>query len=309
MPSEELVFTSRGNRLAGTLYQPIEGAPHPALVAVHTASGGERSDPYYDHLKTWLTRHGIATLIFDRSGSGASAGSFQTADFTDLAEDVVAAAECLQTRPDIDPHRIGLHGTSQGAWIAPIAAVRKPEIALIVAVSASGVSPAEQMDYGVAVHLAQAGFDQSVVDQAIALRQLVNGYFRGQLSREAVASALSRHEHEAWFQPAYLFTSARLPQDVRSSKWHYELDYQPLPIWSQVQQPTLFLFAGEDAWVPIEQSIGNYRQVTAAQPDVTLQQIPGTDHLMRDQQGQISSGYLQTLVAWLGVRFALSATS
>ena len=36
-----------------------------------------------------------------------------------LAEDVVAAVDYVQTVPKIDKRRIGLAGYSQGAWVAP----------------------------------------------------------------------------------------------------------------------------------------------------------------------------------------------
>lgn len=306
MASEDIVFFSNNTRLAGTLYKPGSNPPYPAMIAIHPATGGERTDPFYEHLKSELPRHSIAVLVFDRRGSGASEGHFATADFQDLADDVVAVAEYLQSRPDIDPARIGLHGTSQGAWIAPIAAVRKPDIALVVAVSASGVSPADQMNYGVAFHLERAGLDAVVIDKAIELRNLVNEYYRGRVDREAVATELCRFEQEPWFKQAYLFASSKLPVDITQSKWHYEMDYQPLAIWPEVRQPTLFLFAAVDEWVPIDQSMINYQQATTPLSDVTLKQIPGTDHLMRDPAGELAQAYLDALSDWLTSRFSVT---
>ena len=299
MKSEEILFQSKGSRLAGTLYEPDGDPPYPAITVVHPASGGERTDPFYEHLKSELPRHGIAVLIFDRRGSGASQGDFETADFEDLAGDVISAVEYLQSQPDIDHTKIGLHGTSQGAWIAPIAAARKPDIAFVVAVSASGVSPADQMNYGVAFHLERDGFEQAAVRKAIELRNLVNEYFRGHVAREDVAAQLSRFEHEPWYENAYLYPSEELPADVTQRKWHYEMDYEPLAIWKKVTQPTLFLFAEVDEWVPIEQSMLNYKKATAHLKDVTLKRIHDTDHLMRDPAGEISEEYLEALVGWL----------
>ena len=85
MISEEIVFLNENRRLAGTLYEPESKPLYPALVAVHPASGGERTDAFYEHLKTELPRRGIAVCIFDRRGSGSSEGDFETADFEDLA--------------------------------------------------------------------------------------------------------------------------------------------------------------------------------------------------------------------------------
>ena len=306
MKTDEFLFESSDITLTGTLYKPDSVAPYSALVVVHPASGGERSDPFYDHLKSELPRHGVAVLIFDRRGAGASGGDFKTADFEDLAGDVISAVEYLQSRPDIDKNRIGLHGTSQGAWIAPIAAARKPEIAFIIAVSASGVSPADQMNYGVAFHLRQEGFEQTVVDQAIQLRNLVNEYFRGHVSREDAIAELSRFESESWYERSYLHPSSELPADITHSKWHYEMDYEPLSIWSGVKQPVLFLFAEVDEWVPVEQSMLNYKNATAHLYDVTLKQIQGTDHLMREQSGEISREYLETLITWLETKLGFN---
>jgi uncharacterized protein len=299
MISEEVSFFSQNIKLAGTLYQPETVTPYPAVVAVHPASEDERTSPFYEHLKSELPQHGIAAFIFDRRGSGASEGVFETASFEDLAGDVVSAVEYLQSRPDIDKTKIGLHGTSQGAWIAPIAVAHKPAIAFIVAVSASGVSPAEQMNYGVVFRLEKDGFDQNVVDKAIELRNLVNKYFRRQVSQEETIATLSLYENEAWYEKAYLYPSQELPVDITQSKWHYEMDYEPLSIWKKVRQPTLFLFAEVDEWVPIEQSMINYKNATVHLDDVTLTQVNGTDHLMRTQSGETSKEYLEILIDWL----------
>lgn len=299
MTPEKIFFSSQNIRLAGTLYRPDTAAPHPAVVAVHPASEVERKSWFFDHLKSELPRHGIAVLVFDRRGSGASKGNFETADFESLAGDVISAVEYLQTRPDIDKNKIGLHGTSQGAWIVPIAAARKPDIACIVAVSGSGVSPADQMNYGVAFHLEKDGYNQAVVRKAIELRNLVNEYFRGRISREQAAAQLSRFEDEPWYEQAYLYPSAELPVDITQSKWHYEMDYEPLLVWKRVTQPVLFLFAEVDEWVPIEQSMLNYRNATAHLTDVKVRQMRSADHLMRNQAGEISQEYLDILVDWL----------
>ncbi len=306
MPSEKVHFISDKARLVGTLHQPDGDGPFPAIVVVHPANRGETSDPFFDHLRSELPRAGIAVMLFDRRGSGESEGHFATADFVALADDVVAAVDYLQSRPDVDKARIGLHGTSQGGWIAPIAAARRPDIALIVAVAASGVSPADQMDYGVAFHLRQAGFDQVSVERAVQLRRLTNEYFRGNVEHEKAFAELSRFEKEPWFSQAYLFSGSRLPIDVTQSKWYHEMDYEPLSVWQTIFQPSLFLFAEMDEWVPTEQSMSNYQQATSHLADVSLVRIPGTDHLMRDRQGAPSAEYLNTMVSWLRSRLRVS---
>ena len=305
-PPEEVAFFNQGLKFSGTLYRPDGNRPSPAVVVVHPASAGQRIDPFYDHLKPELPKHGLAVLVFDRRGSGASEGNFETADFEDLAGDAIAAVEYLQSRPEIDRAKIGLHGTSQGGWIAPIVAARKTDGAFLIAVSACGVTPADQMDYGVEFHMKQDGFDRSIIENALELRKLVNEYFRGHVKRKNVATKLSRVESEPWFEKAYLYPGSELPADITQSKWYHEMDYEPLSVWKRVHQPTLFLFAEVDEWVPIEPSMVNYKMATTHLQDVTFSQIPGTDHLMRNAAGQTSQEYCDILLGWLRSRFAIA---
>jgi len=57
---------------------------------------------------------------------------------------VEAAVAYLKTRPEVDPHRIGLAGHSEGGVIAPMVAARNRDIAFIVMMAGSGV-PGDQI--------------------------------------------------------------------------------------------------------------------------------------------------------------------
>jgi len=279
------------------------------MVVLHAANGGTRQFTFYQHLTTQLPARGVAVLVFDRRGSGHSSGDFETASFETLARDGSAAVDYLRSRDDIDKERMGMYGISQGGWIAPLAAARRPDIAFLIIVSGCGVSPAKQMDYGASYTLRQAGFPEDVIARAIALRNRVNQYYRGHTPREMVAADLDRAQNEPWFQFAYLGGSENLPEDVTKDKWWYELDYDPLPIWQQIQQPTLFLFAEQDQWVPIAESMSSLGLATAHLKDVTMAQIEGTDHLMGQINSQetayVSEGYIEMMVAWLTKRLGL----
>jgi pimeloyl-ACP methyl ester carboxylesterase len=298
MESETIVF-NRDVPLAGTLYRPSGPGPHPALVVLHGSSGGERHSPFYRHLAERLPPAGIAVFLYDRRGSGESGGDFETADFEVLAADGAAAANALTTREDIDPARIGVYGISQGGWIAPIVAARRPATACVVVVSGSGVSPAEQMDYATARVGREMGFDEAVVERVLYLRGRVNAYYRGQAPRAAVQAELDSARGEPWYGQAF---QSELPADIRASKWFYEMDYDPLPIWREVRQPTLFLFAEDDRWIPVARSRAAFEAATAHLSDVTFAEIPDGDHLMGLEDPadpRISESYLGVLLTWL----------
>lgn len=103
-----IVFDNRGARFSGTLYLPREGKPHAAVVALHGAQAPLRSAPLYRHLTEVMPRLGIAVLLYDRRGSGAStSGGAAPGNFDLLADDAVAAFSRLGREQDIDPKRIG----------------------------------------------------------------------------------------------------------------------------------------------------------------------------------------------------------
>ena len=303
MVAEEVIFTNETVQLVGTLYKPDTQTTYPALVVLHAANGGTRQFPFYQHLVTHLPACGIAVLLFDRRGSGHSSGDFETASFETLAEDGNAAVNYLRTRNDINKKQIGLYGISQGGWIAPLVVGLRSDIAFLIIVSGCGVSPAKQMDYGATYTLRQQGFTENTIAQAIALRNRVNEYYRGNISREVISAELDSAQSESWFQEAYINSSKGLPEDVTKSKWWQELDYDPLLIWKQIQPPTLFLFAEDDRWVPVVESTSKLEKATAHLKDLAIIQIKGTDHLMyktRDKKAEtISEEYVETMVAWL----------
>lgn len=145
--SEQVSFSNGAVKLSGTLYLPAGNERHAALVVFHAANGGTRDFHAYRHLTTALPAAGIAVLVFDRRGSGASTGDFTTATFKDLAGDGLAGIALLKKRRDIDPLRIGVWGVSQGGWLAPLAATLSRDVAFVVSVSVPGGRPPKQTDY------------------------------------------------------------------------------------------------------------------------------------------------------------------
>jgi predicted esterase len=52
---------------------------------------------------------------------------------------VLAGVNFLKTRKEINPHKIGLIGHSEGGIIAPMVAVKSPDVAFIVLLAGTGV--------------------------------------------------------------------------------------------------------------------------------------------------------------------------
>ncbi len=129
---EEVTVTNEaaGIKLAGTLTLPAGEGPHPAVVLITGSGPQDRNESLMGHhpflvLADHLTRNGIAVLRCDDRGVAQSTGDFSKAVTTDFADDALAGVAWLRTRKEIDPHKIGLIGHSEGGVAAPMAAVRE----------------------------------------------------------------------------------------------------------------------------------------------------------------------------------------
>ena len=105
---EEVSFRNGDVTLSGTLLLPLTKEPHTAVVFLHGAGAEGRFASRF--LAEHFTRYGIAALIYDKRGVGKSTGDWRRSDFSDLAEDAIAAVCLLQQRKEINPQQIGIYG-------------------------------------------------------------------------------------------------------------------------------------------------------------------------------------------------------
>jgi hypothetical protein len=113
MATEQVRFHSRGTALAGTLKLPEGAGPEGPVPAVTQGPGwlGLRDAKLYHPYHEALLAAGIAVLVFDYRGFGDSDGDATYLDPRTQVEDWQAAITYLQTRPEIDPRRIGAFGS------------------------------------------------------------------------------------------------------------------------------------------------------------------------------------------------------
>jgi uncharacterized protein len=123
-------FDSDGISLAGNFTIP-EGVQHgriPGLVVAHGFAGAR-----YPTLAAHLAGLGYGVLSFDFRGYGQSAGDRGNVVPQDQVSDISNAVGWLEGRPEIDPKRIGVVGSSLGGSIAIMAAAKDPRIKVCVA--------------------------------------------------------------------------------------------------------------------------------------------------------------------------------
>ncbi len=241
---ESTTFADGTVRLAASIYRPAAPGAHPAIVEIH--GGGADTRAKYESKATFLARRGITTLIYDKRGTGASTGDWETASMEELARDALAGAEVLRARKGVDPRRVGVEGFSQGGWVAPLAASLDPRVAFVVVGSASGIDPMAQSVFEVQNEMRAAGDPDSIVELATRLRQRLYAAPRGE-SRRTLGDELRLLRTTPGFVRSGLPDSlnASTPDGVEQF-----LHFDPEGAWRRVHVPVLAYWGEKDIHLP-----------------------------------------------------------
>jgi dipeptidyl aminopeptidase/acylaminoacyl peptidase len=152
----EIVITKAadGTEIHNQLFLPKDVRPgerRPAIIFVH---GGPLRQmlPAYHYMEVyhlfygvnqWLASQGYVVLSVNYRGGIGYGKSFRTAPNTNLRgnseyQDVVAGGQYLQSRPDVDPKRVGIWGLSYGGLLTSQALARNSDM-FIAGVDLAGV--------------------------------------------------------------------------------------------------------------------------------------------------------------------------
>jgi uncharacterized protein len=290
VPDTPLVLRCRDARLAASLARP-EGRCRAAVAALHPADDPSRRQFLFEHLATVLPRHGVAVLRYDRRAALPGRDVPYELQAEDLARGLEALAEVAGPVPT------GLWGFSQGAWVALLTAARRADIAFLVLVGCSAVSPARQMRYGTAEQLRRAGYGPECLAELAGLRRAYESFQRGRLARQQAQQVVDSCAGRAWFGLSWV------PRTLPDAPDWDDMDFDPAACISRIRCPVL-AFYGTDEWIPVPESIGVWR---AAYPDparLAIHELPGTAHHPtyggRRELAAISPEYTARLTRWLG---------
>jgi pimeloyl-ACP methyl ester carboxylesterase len=280
--SEDLIISAGNLQLAGTLYLPLSG-PASAVVFVHGAGPTVRRDGYHE-VARHFARKGVAALIYDKRGCGASTGDWTRAGLYDLAEDALACVRLLRSRGDINPTQVGLWGLSQGASIIPIAASRSPEVAFVIAVG-------------------------GCLDFEGAMR-----YFRANLFRRfghpSAALDIANKTFLIQVDLANRVRSGSLPAPrTLQGTCRFEFDLDQAAVWRQVRQPILAIYGERDRQVPVAESSAALAAAVeqSGNSDFTLIIYPDASHSVgKTRTGELGEEwtgyvpeYLEDMTDWV----------
>ena len=183
---EAITFpASDGAMLSGWYIPSTNGA---AIIAVHANSGNRTGVIYHTQL---LAEQGYGVLLFDVRGFGESEGSQFPYPSGGLAEDVLGAVAYLQTRPDVDPQRIGALGLSMGAIIVLRAAAQTADIQAVVADGADEMEGVDEISAFAEIPSFMKGYIQVVSAMAFRLMGITTE-FPGPMVSDGIARIAPR---------------------------------------------------------------------------------------------------------------------
>jgi pimeloyl-ACP methyl ester carboxylesterase len=215
--------------------------------------------------------------MYDKRGQGQSTGTFVDT-IPAMERDVAAAVAFLRTRPDVDPARIALMGTSQGAVAAPLVASRDPVIAAVVMLSGP-VGPRGELFLGILrAHLMSAGKNPAQVDTVAAAvarwmeaRSRNAGAAEVTRLREAAVAAFAdvgfpRAQAEGF--------AATLDNDVVLSMF----EAAPAPALASLRAPILAIYGSSDDVIAPSLSVEAAAAALRDNEDALVMVVPGMTH-------------------------------
>lgn len=295
--------------LKGTLLVPATPGPHPAIVLAHGSGDATRN------VGPWniaFVRMGMAVLSLDKRGAGASTGDWHTVSLDDIAGDWLAGVDMLRKRSDIDPARIGVHGSSQGGWTSALMAARDPGLAFVIVRAGSGVDVRAQMAYEVGWSVREAGLDEAAAGEAeAASRTMFDLAVRGASWTETSAFATT-HRDKPWFTHAW---PLQMSEDGWGRPWVAKnAGYDATDSLTRTQAPVLWFLGELDHNVPAEASALalHAMQRESGHPDFTLLRLAGTGHAFTASatgnnrsvgaDTHFVAGYWERMQQWLQAR-------
>lgn len=295
-----------GITLAGTLTVPEGKGPHPAVVLVSGSGPQNRDEELLGHrpfavLADHLSRRGIAVLRYDDRGVGKSTGSFAAATSVDFTDDAAAALAFLRTRAEVDPKRSGIAGHSEGGLIGPMVASRfaaSPAMgpAFLVLLAGPGMDSVSLIVLQSKLIATASGVSETDAQRNAKAAGEVFALIRANVGKaEFVEKVRTLITAEAGIDPELRgktgdelksLVDARVEQQWSqlSSPWfRWFLEANPADYLATIKVPVLAINGGKDVQVPPKENLAIIERVLkeSGNPNVTIQELPGLNHLFQ----------------------------
>lgn len=280
----ETRFQADDAELAGRLLLPAGNARVPVVVLVHgseQASGRELFS-----LQRQFPAAGIGAFVYDKRGTGGSTGSF-THDYRRLAADAAAAVREARRLAGRRASRVGLHGGSQGGWVAPLAATLTP-VDFVIAAYGLAVSPLDEDREAVALDMSRHGFDADETRKALEVARVVEGIVKSGFKQgySELEAMRAKYSVEPWFRYLRGNVTGLLLSEPESF-WREKgpvlfagilPDYDPMPVLETLRTPQLWILGADDIDAPSQETWRRLLQLKREGRPISAVMLKGAEH-------------------------------
>lgn len=252
----DLHISNGGIELAATLSLPGADGPRPAVLLLAGSGPAPRAGlrRFADHLNTL----GVATLVYDKRGSGESTGDWTTSSMADMVGDAEAALKVLRGQSRVDPARIGVWGVSQAGWYIPVLASRDPSLAFAIVLTGGGSTP---RDVEMFMHRGALGRANASAADIAEAEQLLAAYFDwlgGNGKREHVVALIAQARVKPWYNAIRI--DGVMPSDANRHNWEWVALFDPMPYMTQMRMPVLVLLGEADRMGSSADAVRRWRE-------------------------------------------------
>ena len=286
-------FQGSGVTLAGRLVMPKGKDRVPIVVLVHGSddqSALEGSGAF--SLQRLFPSAGVGAFVYDKRGTGSSGGKF-THDYLLLADDAIAAVREAKRLAGARAQRVGYLGTSQGGWVAPLAA-KIEAVDFVVVGYGLAVSPLEEDRSALALDMTRHGYGADVVAKAMEVADATSAVLLSDFSEgyDRVEAVRQKYGKEPWFPLLHGDVSflilQKSPAELKALGPTLfpcvPLQYDPMPVLRNLHIPQLWILGADDIDAPSAETAARLKALSASGFPITTAVYRGAEHVMYEYE-------------------------
>jgi dienelactone hydrolase len=252
----------------------------------------------YTYEARLFAAHGMAAMIFDKSGNGQSKGSgnFQLQSFEEKNDQYKALFRFLQNHPSVDSKKVGVHGPSEGGRLAMMMAIDlQNDIAFVNATAGPFMTFREGQFYAMDQHhriMGVSEYDNMKIQQIWS--DYYDGIVDGQIDQSVIdrANAYRQQNPRLFLPPDFTELPASPHQDdINNERVVLEA--------GKITCPILLQYGENDQRVNAQKSIANILPQISNPDQVETIIYKRGNHSFMTPEYKICPGYTSDKISWL----------
>jgi len=271
----------------GTLYLPEGTEPAPVVVIVAGSGNANRENWSYASWVEYYLALGVGAFVYDRRPDMAPLSDGSIAGIEDHAKDVLDAIGQIRQQTGVDPDRVGISGSSRGAWIAMAVASELPDLAFLLLLSPAAVTPGEQEVTSVLTGMRQDGLGAAALAEARAYLRLYFYVAHTGEGWEILQRAIAAGSGSDWLQ---YVDQPRAASDLLW--WRSNMNFDAIEHLQKIEVPVLALWGERDfisPWADYELKLKS-ALMAAGNDDVATGVFDRADHRLEIGFGENDAG-------------------